>query len=97
MALDEIYDLSNLKNHTEELVFKIMEEELEKISDDDICKCEDCVLDMVCISLNMLQPRYRVSLMGAIYSTAQDGEFEDVVRKAVGEAIEKISLNRGHD
>ncbi|MDC7218593.1 MAG: late competence development ComFB family protein [Spirochaetales bacterium] len=97
MALDDIYDLSNLKNHTEELLFRIMEEELEKISDEDVCKCEDCVLDMVCMSLNKLAPRYRVSLMGSIYSTAQDGEFEEEVRNAVLEAVEKISLNRAHD
>ena len=83
----------NLKNHTEELVFRIMEEELDKISDEDVCKCEDCVLDMVCMSLNKLQPRYRVSLMGSIYSTAQDGELEQEVRKAVQESVEKISLN----
>ncbi len=97
MALDNNYDLSNLKNHTEELVFRVMEEELEHISDEDVCKCQDCVLDMICMSLNKLQPRYRVSLMGSIYSTALDGEFEQDVKNAVREAIEKISLNRAHD
>ncbi len=96
MAL-EAYDLSNLKNHTEELVFRIMEEELDKIPDEDVCKCEDCVLDMVCISLNRLEPRYRVSLMGTIYSTAQDPDLEGDVRKVVISAIQKISLNPAHD
>ncbi|MBN2626995.1 MAG: late competence development ComFB family protein [Spirochaetales bacterium] len=97
MALDDSYDLSNLKNHTEELVFRIMEEELNRISDEDVCKCHDCVLDMVCISLNNLEPRYRVSLMGSIYSSAQDGSLEDNVRTVVRNSIQKISLNRAHD
>jgi competence protein ComFB len=97
MALDATYDLTNLKNHTEELVFRVLEEELERISDEDVCKCEDCVLDMVCITLNKLQPRYRVSLMGSIYSSAQDKELESEVKSVVLEAIEKISLNRAHD
>jgi competence protein ComFB len=97
MALDNTYDLSHLKNHTEELVFRVMEEELNKISDEDICKCQDCVLDMICLSLNKLQPRYRVSLMGTIYSTASDDEFEKEVVHIVRGAIEKISMNPAHD
>ena len=97
MALDNNYDLSNLKNHTEEVVFRVMEEELAKISDEDCCKCQDCVLDMVCLSLNKLQSRYRVSLMGTIYSTANDGDFEQQVEEKVREAIETISINPGHD
>lgn len=97
MALDNSYDLSNLKNHTEELVFRVMEEELRLIPDEDICKCQDCVLDMICLSLNKLQPRYRVSLMGTIYSTASDGDFEDEVRQVVRESIETISINPAHD
>ena len=97
MALENSYDLSNLKNHTEELVFRVMEEELNKIPNEDICKCEDCVLDMICLSLNKLQPRYRVSLMGTIYSTASDGDFEKEVSEKVKEAIGKISINPAHD
>ena len=97
MALENFYDLSNLKNYTEELVFRVMEDELKKISDEDICKCEDCVLDMICLSLNKLQPRYRVSLMGTIYSTASDDDFENEVSEKVKEAIGKISINPAHD
>lgn len=96
MPLVNDYDLSNLKNHTEEMVFRVMEEQLGKLSEEEVCKCQDCVLDMVCLSLNNLKPKYRVSLMGNIYSTATDDDFDKKVETAVEEAVAKISINPAH-
>lgn len=96
MALEDLYDLSHLKNHTEESVYQELEIQLAEIPDEDICKCNTCVVDMACLALNGLPARYRASLMGTIYSRAQDAEFEENVRSMVAVAIEKISINPGH-
>ena len=96
MALDDQYDLSNVQNYTEELVYQILEERLNRIPNEDICKCETCVIDMACLALNQLPPRYKASLMGTIYSKAVDDEMSELVMKTVDESIAKISLNPGH-
>jgi len=96
MAFEDAYDLSTLKNHTEELVYKSLEQELNQIADEDICKCNTCVVDMACLALNKLAPRYRASLLGTIYSKAEDEAFEKEVAVAVDAAVQKIGLNPAH-
>lgn len=96
MSLDDRYDMSIIQNHTEELVYESLEKKLALIPDEDICKCEICIVDMACMALNKLPPRYRASLMGSIYSKAEDEKFEKEVISIVDESIAKISLNPGH-
>lgn len=96
MALEDYYDLSHLKNHTEESVYIELEKQLVDIPDEDICKCNTCIVDMACLALNGLPARYRASLMGTIYSRAQDEAFEEKVKSMVAQAIAKISINPGH-
>lgn len=96
MSLDDMYDLSALKNHTEELVFDTLEKQLKAIPDEDICKCNICVVDMACLALNQLKPKYRASLMGTLYTKAQDDELEKEVLTEVDSAIQKIGLNPAH-
>ena len=96
MAIRDKYDLEDLKNETEEFVFQELEMQLDKISDDDICKCQDCVLDMICLTLNKLQPRYRVSLMGSLYAKVESGDLEKEIQETVNDVIMKVSQNPGH-
>jgi competence protein ComFB len=93
MALRERYDLSDLTNQMEKFVFDELERQLEGIADEDICKCNDCILDMVCFALNSLQPRYRSSLIGSIYARVESEEVSNNVRLSVTRAIQKISQN----
>jgi competence protein ComFB len=63
-----------------------------------ICTCQDCILDMAALALNLTPPSYRVSLLGSI--VAQQGgaaHHMKSVSKAVSEAIEKVQANRSHD
>jgi len=96
MAIRDKYDLEELRNETEEFVFQELEKQLDAISDDDICKCHDCVLDMICLSLNQLKPRYRVSLLGALYAKVESKELEDKIRHTVAKVLMKVSQNPGH-
>ncbi len=96
MAIRDRYDLEELGNETEEFVFQELEKQLDAISDDDICKCHDCVLDMICLSLNQLEPRYRVSLMGTLYAKVESSALEKKIEDVVSDVLMKISQNPGH-
>ncbi|MBI9099773.1 MAG: late competence development ComFB family protein [Spirochaetaceae bacterium] len=96
MAIRDKYDLEELGNEMEEFVFQELEKQLDAISDDDICKCHDCVLDMICLSLNQLEPRYRVSLMGTLYAKVESQELEEKIKHVVADVLMKVSQNPGH-
>ncbi len=96
MSLKDNYDLENLVNEAERLVFSELEARLKEY--DNICKCQDCVMDMAAYALNHTKPYYRVSLMGTIYAhSIENTEYAQEVKKAVREAIKKISSNPSHD
>ena len=93
MALDDKYDLTDLTNQMEDFVFEELEKQLDAIADEDICKCNDCILDMACYALNNLTPRYRSSLIGSLYAKVESDEERHNVHDNVSEAIQKISQN----
>ena len=93
MALSEKYNLSDLTNQMENFVFAELELQLAAIADEDVCKCNDCILDMACYALNNLTPRYRSSLMGSLYAKVEDVEVSKKVTGNVTRAIQKISRN----
>ena len=96
MSLKDQYDFENLVNEAERLVFSELDNQLKEYNN--ICKCQDCVMDMAAYALNHIKPYYRVSLMGAIYAHSIDStEYAQQVKKAVKEAIKKISSNPSHD
>ena len=98
MALRDSYNFENLINETERIVLEQIELQLQHISSKDICKCHDCVLDMAALALNSLQPHYRVSLIGKVYSeTILEREYAQEVKDAVSRAIKKIADNPSHD
>ena len=93
MALSEKYDLSDLTNQMEDFVFEELERQLDAIADEDICKCNDCILDMACFALNNLTPRYRSSLIGSLYAKVESDEVRQSVNGCVADAVQKISQN----
>lgn len=98
MGLKDSYNFENLINETERIVLEQMELQLEDEASRDVCKCQDCVLDMTALALNSLKPHYRVSLIGNVYAqTIDEGEYADEVKKVVITVISKISANPSHD
>ena len=91
------YDFGNLSNEAEKIVLDELGRQLDQYSLD-ICKCNDCVVDMAAMALNSVKPLYRCSLLGELYTaeTAKDASYAKNVQKAVRLAIEKVSLNTGH-
>ncbi|MFP4363818.1 MAG: late competence development ComFB family protein [Spirochaetia bacterium] len=98
MSLRDRYDFEYLVNETERIVLDELERQLAKSDYDQICKCQDCILDMAALALNSVSPRYRVSLLGSLYAQAIDETaYGKKVHDAVDEAIIKVSENPSHD
>jgi competence protein ComFB len=98
MALIDEYDFELLKNEAEQLVLYELEKQLEQ-QPEDICRCNECVVDMAAIALNTVKPLYRFSLLGTLYAAQAMNEqsYADSVQQAVAQAIDKVKSNPAHD
>ena len=98
MGLLEEYDFDLLKNEAEVLVIHEMEHQLQSQSED-MCRCNECIVDIAAISLNSVKPLYRFSILGTLYASQAMSEqsYADSVKKAVADAIVKVKKNPAHD
>ncbi len=64
MKISESYNLENMRNRAEEMVFEAIEKALEE--DVEMCRCEECVLDLAAYALNHVTPRYYTSLLAPL-------------------------------
>jgi competence protein ComFB len=98
MAFLDNYDFELLKNEAENLVITELGRQLESFREP-ICTCNECVVDMAAVALNMVKPLYRVSLMGAFYAThvMDEKEYARHLREMVFNAIEKVRKNPSHE
>ena len=95
--LDE-YDFDLLKNEAEVLVVREMEQQL-KNGYPDMCRCNECIVDVAAVALNSIKPLYRFSLLGGLYASQAMTEqaYADSVKQAVTQAIRKAKKNPAHD
>jgi len=98
MAFTDEYDFDLLKNEAEVLVIREIEEQLEK-GHEEMCRCNECIVDIAAISLNTVKPLYRFSILGTLYASQAMSEqaYADSIRQAVAQAIEKVKKNPAHD
>jgi len=98
MALTDTYNFELLKNEAEKLVLDELEIQLEKASEE-ICRCNDCIVDMAAMALNNVRPLYRFSILGTLYAAQAKNEptYADTIQQAVAQAISKVSSNPSHD
>ncbi len=95
MDINSSYNFEYLKNEAEEIVKEILEKELEH--DESICKCQDCVLDIVAFALNNIKPIYKTSLTGSLYAkSARHTEYVKAAEEAVKYAIDVVKKNPSH-
>ncbi|HET7839936.1 MAG TPA: late competence development ComFB family protein [Rectinemataceae bacterium] len=98
MGIRDDYDFSILTNEAERMVTDELERQLAARQAEQICVCEDCVIDMAALALNSIRPVYRVSLLGTMYAHALDGgDFAEEVRRGVSSAIDRVHANPSHD
>ena len=97
MRFKEMYDFDLLVNEAKKLVIAEMESQFEDDTENKICRCQDCILDMAALALNNIKPSYRSSFTGVIYAQQlQDGRYMEQVKSAVKNAIEKVKKNPSH-
>ena len=98
MSFEDSYDFYLLKNEAEQLVLHELESQLEAQASE-ICRCNECVVDMAAMALNAVKPMYRFSLLGTLYAAQAMNEqaYADSVQEAVAQAIAKVSGNPSHD
>jgi len=98
MAFIDDYDFDLLKNEAELLVIREMDQQL-KEETDNMCRCNECVVDIAAIALNTVKPLYRFSLLGTLYASQAMTEqaYADSVKDAVALAIKKVKKNPAHD
>jgi competence protein ComFB len=98
MAFIDKYNLENLRNETEKLVFDELEKQIMDYSGE-ICRCNDCIIDMAAVALNTVKPLYRHSLLGTLYTAKalDNKEYAVSITEAVAAAIEKVRKNPSHN
>ena len=98
MKFENTYDFHLIKNEAEGLVLHELERQLETWGEE-VCLCNECVVDMAAIALNAVKPLYRFSLLGSLYAAQAMNEqaYADSVQEAVSQAIVKVRANPAHD
>jgi competence protein ComFB len=99
MALLDSYDFELLKNEAEVMVLKELNRQLENYPEEELCLCNECVVDMAAVALNSIRPLYRFSLLGSLYAARamDEQDYAEGIKGAVANAIEKVRLNPSHD
>ena len=98
MVFIENYNFEYLQNEAEKLVITELGRQLQSF-EGPICMCNDCVVDMAAMALNMVRPLYRASLLGTLYAARamDEKEYATSIRESVFSAIEKVRRNPSHD
>lgn len=93
MAFRDEYDFDQLENEAENLVIAELARQLALAENGDVCRTEECVLDIAAYALNHVPPMYRANLLGRLYAAELDQAHRDTVAQAVREAIKTVRQN----
>lgn len=89
--------MAHLKNYMEEIVFHQIKDILKDINN--MCSCEQCIMDIAAIALNDLPPKYVVTEKGEVYSkiSALKQQFDVDVIAAITKAAVIVKRKPKHD
>lgn len=94
MALKDYKLFDQLENKNEELVIEVLNEKLEGKTD--FCTCNQCLIDIVAVTLNDLQPNYETTYIGNFHQNEQTvEEKKSQINILMEKAIQKVK-NRPH-
>jgi competence protein ComFB len=95
MSLSERYDLDKLINRGAGLVCDKIEQVLDRR--DDICQCEECVLDLIAYTLNRVKPLYGTSLLGPLHPDGEkERQLEEKIERTIDTGLKKIARHPHH-
>jgi competence protein ComFB len=96
MNLSDRRFMDSLVNEAEKLVVREMERQIPRHPD--LCRCEECMLDIAAYALNKVSPRYRVSLLDTVYADRQErSAYVRQIEEAVSQAILRVKAHPSHD
>ena len=96
MALHDRYDLGRMRNEAAEQVYDRVERLLEERNT--ICKCENCVLDLVAFTLNRVTPRFSTSVLGDLHpDEVKRKKLQVEIDLALHAGIERVQEHPHHD
>jgi len=96
MKLSERYNMENMRNRAEELVFEAIEKTIS--SDPDMCTCEECVLDLAAWTLNHVTPHYYISLLAPLRENPEARKKLQVeVELAINAGKKKLKKHPHHE
>lgn len=90
MGLKETIEMEDLVNESERFVLEELELQLSRIGEE---YSLDYILDMAAYALNKVPAKYRVNLLGRLFSSVTDESYLAQVRKSVSEAISVVTNN----
>lgn len=91
MSLQKLLETEDLINESERYVLTELERQLAEHRE--ACTTTECILDMAAYALNKVRPRYRVNLLGRLFSSVVEDDYMQEVRDSVAEAIRVVSSN----
>jgi competence protein ComFB len=98
MAFTDQYDFDVLVNEAEKKVIEELGRQLASYKGE-ICRCNECVVDMAAVALNTVKPLYRVSLLGTLYAAqaVSEASYAKSLKDAVTNAVDRVRKNPSHD
>jgi competence protein ComFB len=95
MTLRERYNLDNLGNRSQELVFKAIEQLIDQGTG--MCTCEECVTDLAAWTLNHVAPRYYTSLLAPLTpDPVRERQYQVEIELAVAAGVKKLKEHPHH-
>jgi len=95
MKLGERYDLENIRNRAEEMVFEAIEKQIEKGGD--LCTCQECIMDLAAWTLNHVKPGYYTSLLKPLSPRPENEKKMRVeIELALASGLKKLKAHPHH-
>ena len=88
-----------LNNITEKIVLETLEKMLKRDEFSDVCKDEECLIDMATYALNRLPAKYVASSKGEVFSKTEELEQQHSVDvlSVVTQSIKVVSENQNYN
>ena len=95
MKLQERYNLENIRNRAQEMVYEAIEKQIEKGGD--MCTCEECILDLAAWTLNHVKPEYYTSLLAPLTPRPEnERKMRVAIELAITSGLKKLKSHPHH-
>ena len=95
MKLGERFDLESIGNRSQQVVYEAIERLVEEGTA--LCRCQECVLDLVAWTLNHVTPQYYTSLLAPLNpDPALESKIRVEVDLAIASGLKRLKAHPHH-